>query len=85
MSFSIPEIDQQMAQHRVALKTLLKRRKQAEREALLEKYRAKCRVYRRYYKADMSAMLAYLESTGVNLTDFQSAANRWLTFELERQ
>ena len=66
---------------RLQVKRLERKARSEQRIILAEKNARVKRMNVSIYKIDALKMLAYLESTGFNLKDFQSAANRYFSYE----
>ena len=66
---------------RLNVKRLERKARSEQRIILAEKNARVRRMMQGTYKHEMACMLAYLESTGVNLKDFQSATNKYFSYE----
>ena len=66
---------------RLRTKYLERKLRSEQRIKLAEKNARVRRMNAGIYKIDALKMLAYLESTGVNLKDFQSATNKYFSYE----
>ena len=81
MSFSIPKTAQELAKARLVVKRLERKQRSEQRLELANKMVKFRNNHRNILKGDAIRMLTYLESTGVNLTDLQSASNRHFTLQ----
>ena len=74
-------IRSELANARLKVKALERKARSEQRIKLAEKNARVRRMNASVYKIDALKMLAYLESTGVNLKDFQSATNKYFSYE----
>lgn len=81
MSFSIPKTEQELAKANLIVKRLKRKLRSEQRIELANKMVKFRNNHRNILKGDAIKMLTYLESTGVNLTDLQSASNKHFSIQ----